>query len=190
MPTYRNISISLQSQYDALTIPEHALPSARVRPPSSLLVPGGGHLDCFSVAEGIVDISDANRGVAEVGIPVYPCSQFWISYGCVPPFIDSECRYYYFKLYANGKCIVSWDVGEPDDWSGKVMFGLFDGGTDFEGRRVVEKRGFLFLTEKENAVDRVGGSFEIRVFRSKARRREKAVTEAFHEANFRGSGLK
>ena len=58
------------------------------------------------------------------------------------------------------------------------MFALCDGGTDFEGQPVVEKRGFFFpsssaKTESEDGD--VGNTVEIRVFRSKARRREQEV---------------
>ena len=49
------------------------------------------------------------------------------------------------------------------------MFGLFANGTDFEGRKVVEKRGLFF----PKANDRnISTSFEIRVFRAKARKRD------------------
>lgn len=50
------------------------------------------------------------------------------------------------------------------------MFALLDGGRDFEGKRIVEKRGFFFPGADGHHSD----SFEIRIFRAKARRTEQA----------------
>ncbi|KAK4548595.1 hypothetical protein LTR36_009505 [Oleoguttula mirabilis] len=153
MPTCRGISLALQSQYDALTIPETLLPSA-------------GN-------------SKSAPSLAETGIPTYPSSQFWLSYSCQPPSAGSSgYRFYYFKLFVNGESVVSWGVGEEDNWSGKTMFGLFDGGADFEGRKVIEKRGFFFSSGRTASGLTDGGVIEVKVYRSKARRREKIGSEA------------
>ena len=87
---------------------------------------------------------------------------------------DADVRFYYFKLFAGGKCILSWGVGEQDDWCGKTMYALFNAGTDFEGKKVVEKRGLFF--PKRSKRGSVNG-FEIRVFRARARKREVAKYE-------------
>ncbi|KAK5125347.1 hypothetical protein LTR85_000456 [Meristemomyces frigidus] len=138
------------SQYDALTIPETEWPSTGNSPTSS---------------------------VADVSIPAYPSSQFWLRYNCGTPPPGSTCRFYYFKLSINGEAVVSWGVGEEDCWSGKTMFGLFDSASDFEGRKVIEKRGFFF--SQRVGAGSGGGvpAIEIKVFRSKARRREKLGLE-------------
>ena len=39
--------------------------------------------------------------------------------------------------------------GEQENWRGKTIFGLYDAGTDFEGKRVVEKRGLFFPEAKK-----------------------------------------
>ena len=78
--------------------------------------------------------------------------------------------------------MLSWGVSEEEDWQGKVVCGFWDAGTDFEGKRVVEKRGLFFPQDEE-----AGGGFEIRVFRAKARRREEVKHEMFQED---GSALK
>ena len=61
------------------------------------------------------------------------------------------------------------------------MFGLYDGGTDFEGRRIVAKRGFFFPRE-----DGEGKGFEVRVFRCRARRRTKAALGVMTEGGALG----
>lgn len=165
MPTHRSVTITLQSQYDAHTIPETLSPSSR----------------------NLLPI--ANRTIT-ANIPIYPASQFWIAYQCpLPPPAKpggDETRFYYFKLYvldsslegqgANGRCVLSWGVSEEQDWLGKVVCGFWDAGTDFEGKKVVEKRGLFFPKDDEGR-----GGFEIRVFRAKARRREEVKHEAFLE---------
>ena len=97
-------------------------------------------------------------------------------------------RYYYFKLRIGGKDIVSWGVGEEEGWSGKTVYAPFAAGTDFEGKKVVEKRGFFFPTAPNGSE---GGGFEIRVYRAKARRREATRYESCRGANgVDGAGVK
>ena len=98
-----------------------------------------------------------------------PSSQFWISYSCAPPTEPKDVQHFYFKLYVSGKCIVSWGVGKKEHWCGKTHFALYDAGTDFEGKRVIEKRGLFF---PKDGRAREGAGFEIRVFQAKARKRE------------------
>ena len=165
MPTLDGISVSLQSQYDALTIPEFVKQGSRYHSvdPSN------------STAWTASSTSPFSRiSTLEVNIPALPSSQFWISYFCLPPSPEgsqeaNEVRFFYFKLFTSGKCVLSWGVGEREQWQGKLMFGLFEAGTtDFEGKRDVEKKG-LFFPKKLEAKD-VGVSFEIKVFRAKARK--------------------
>ena len=66
------------------------------------------------------------------------------------------------------------------------MLGLFDAGSDFEGKRVVEKRG-LFFPSKEKA--RVGGGFEVRVFRAKARKRVEVGYGVFRDLSVGDGGV-
>ena len=156
MPTHRSISIELESQY-GLAIPE-VLSSASRKP-----VPISGRTITTS-------------------IPTLPSSQFWICYSCpLPPPPKpggDETRFYYFKLYVSGRNVLSWGVGEQENWRGKTIFGLYDAGTDFEGKRVVEKRGLFFPEAKK--MDDEGG-FEIRVFRAKARKREETSYDVFNQ---------
>ncbi|KAI6794876.1 hypothetical protein KC332_g16906 [Hortaea werneckii] len=88
MPTYRGITIALQSQYDALTIPEAALPSAMHVPEDDLVNFASGEIpkDRFLVEEsctesGVIGTTyylDPTSRTADVSIPIYTSSQFWI----------------------------------------------------------------------------------------------------------------
>lgn len=154
MPTHRGITIALQSQYEGLNVPEYTS-----REPAQ----------------------PRDKVIKSIYIPTYPASQFWVCYQCPPPPIargpGKETRYYYFKLYSGDKCVLSWGVGEAKNWSGKTVFGLYDGGRDFEGSRVLVKRAMMFP-----ALSRMGsgdGGFRVEVFRSFGRRRERVKYEVF-----------
>ena len=103
--------------------------------------------------------------------------------------VNSEVKYYYFKALIGGQCVLSWGVGEKDGWRGKVSFGIFDGGTDFEGNSAVERRAFFFPRKHKGCGDVHGGMFDIRVYRSKARKREKLALQKFDEKASKGSGF-
>ncbi|KAI7192959.1 hypothetical protein KC316_g3451 [Hortaea werneckii] len=193
MPTYRGITLALQSQYDALTIPEAPLPSATPVPEDDLVdfAIGEGREDRFLVEDsctesgmsGTVYYLDPALRTVDVSIPIYASSQFWIVYACPRPLPgtghedDLQVRYYFFKLLVRDQCIVSWGCGEEQGWQGKAMFGLVSSGLDFERRRVVEKIGFFFPPYFSEAYDGSESAdtvaFEVQVFRSSARRRER-----------------
>ena len=61
--------------------------------------------------------------VVTVYVPTYPSSQFWLRYSIAPPYPPKAL--YYFKLFLNGKCVVSWGCGEKDGYRGKTVFGLY-----------------------------------------------------------------
>lgn len=181
MPTYRGISISLQSQYDALTIPEFPPPPASTpATPPKRRYRDGRSTSSFS--------SPTPPRIAVVYVPIYSGSQFWINYAC--PAIDENTKFFYFKLFVKGRCLLSWGVGKEEHLSGRVTFAIFDGGTDFRGKRVLEKRSFFF--QNAGAGQGKGGNFEIRVFRSKARKGEPARFEKFElgEDNDAQNGFK
>ncbi|KAF2773770.1 hypothetical protein EJ03DRAFT_68719 [Teratosphaeria nubilosa] len=189
MPTLNDITVTLQSQYDALAIPEFAskdalLNDASPTPTRQYYVSDG---EDEARASAIEPILPTDKQSIDAYIPTYPSSQFWICYQC-PGFqsdIVEGVGYYYFKFIVGDRCFLSWGSGAEDSWCGKTMFGLFDGGTDFEGRQMVERRGLFFAHDFYLAGDE---TFEIRVFRAKARRREKTSHEVFDE-NLNGGGL-
>jgi hypothetical protein len=73
---------------------------------------------------------------------------FWISYSVSPPIPDSH--YFLFKLYVNGRHIVSWCTGKKEGWEGKTMFGLYERPQDAERKKRVEKRVLSFRPTDKN----------------------------------------
>ena len=160
MPTYRSITISLISQFDILTIPEFAPPTTPTDP--------------FSNAPTLIN---PDHSLVSVYVPTYPSSQFWLSYSISPP--HPPKLLYYFKLYLNGNPVVSWGCGEDDDYRGKTMFGLFKPGrtSSLTKSATLERRVLCFspdVTALDHlALDNLSDVMEIKVFRSKARKRFK-----------------
>ena len=159
MPTYRSITISLISQFDILTIPEFAPPTTPNDP--------------FSNAPTLVNPA---HSLVSVYIPTYPSSQFWLAYSIAPP--HPPKLLYYFKLYLNGNLVVSWGCGEDDDYRGKTMFGLFKPKRTSglaKGAAALERRVLCFCPDEASAdygtLDNLNDVMEIKVFRSKARKR-------------------
>ena len=105
MPTYRSITISITSQFDICQLPEYAPPTLTDDP--------------FSILPTLLD---PELSLVTVYLPTYPSSQFWLRYSIAPPYPPKAL--YYFKLYLNGKCVVSWGCGEDDGYRGKTVFGL------------------------------------------------------------------
>lgn len=93
MPTYRSITTSLVSQFDILNLPEFSPPS----------IPS----DPFANAPTLIS---PDHSLISIYVPIYPSSQFWLRYSISPPYPPRAL--FYFKLYVNGKCIVSWGCGE------------------------------------------------------------------------------
>ncbi|KAL8796791.1 MAG: hypothetical protein Q9195_000874 [Heterodermia aff. obscurata] len=105
MPTYRSITISITSQFDICQLPEYAPPTSTDDP--------------FSTFPALLNPEQA---LVTVYIPTYPSSQFWLRYSIAPPYPPKAI--YYFKLYLNGKCVVSWGCGEDEKYQGKTVFGF------------------------------------------------------------------
>ena len=124
--------------------------------------------DPFTATQSLVD-----EGTITVYIPTYPSSQFWLCYSISPPIPPKQL--FYFKLYLNGACVLSWGCGEEDGYAGKTMFGLFDSGETFFGQPAIEKRLLCFSNENGKLPDlsfnNLQDVMEIEVFRSKGRQR-------------------
>lgn len=171
MPTYRSISIKLHSQFDIETYPEY-IPRSR----SSYAgrgMPTPTHTPVFD---------DEATSTCNVYIPVYPNSQFWLSYAVYPPV--PEDQHFLFKLYINNAHVVSWSTGKEDEWKGKTMFALFEM-EDEEGRKRVEKRLLLFSAPKEGKWEDVKdlwdekACLEIKVHRARGKKRVERVVEKY-----------
>lgn len=146
MPRHNGIRISLISQYDAKKIPEYR------------------NVNRASPSPEVVDVS----------IPIYSSSQFWIRYSCRLPPQGSCIQYYYFKLYVAGQFQVAWGCGLQDKWKGETVFIPTETSapesSDEDKKPPYPKLGLFF--------PRTGGTggcdptFEIRVYRAKARKRQ------------------
>ena len=166
MPTYRSIAVSLISQFDVLTIPEYEPPT-----------------DCNDPFVSFPPLIDPDHSLVSVYIPTYPSSQFWISYSISAP--RPPKALYYFKLFLNGASIVSWGCGEEDDYKGKTMFGIFDAGRNEKGVKKFEKRVLSFSAGSElERLNRTthGDVMELKVYRSKGRKRVKPEIDGFRDA--------
>lgn len=144
MPEHNGIRIGLISQYDAMFIPEYKSPDN-----------DESHI--------------ATRGV-DTYIPNYAGSQFWIRYACDATTQELEIRFFYFKLFIAGEFAVAWGCGAQDEWKGETSFvpsdaGLIDGGVSTR-----EKLGLFFPRDVEGSAD--VPTFEIRVYRATARKRQ------------------
>ncbi|KAI4195732.1 MAG: hypothetical protein LQ350_007013 [Teloschistes chrysophthalmus] len=159
MPTYRNITINLVSQFDILNIPEYAPPTT--------------HSDPFAEAPALVD-----KSLVSCYIPIYPLSRFWFAYSISAPHPPKAL--YYFKLFINGACVVSWGCGEENDFKGKTMYALFDSGELWMGEPTVDAMGFGFTSETTHPNPpngMLGHAMEVRVYRARGRRRIKPDLE-------------
>jgi len=198
MPTYQGITVSLQSQYDARTIPERILRSSPA---------AAATFNSQVVGANYKAHKDFESSTVNVSIPIYPNSQFWISYDCLAAAQQQQqqeqgkfhhkqdlapiahissasptTRYFFFKLLVNKTPIVSWGVGVKENWHGKKFFALQGAGSDFDGKGVVEKKGFFFPSIPACGINAASAgpglgsaqtpAFEISVFRALARRRE------------------
>ena len=164
MPTYRTITISLVSQFDIMTIPEYAPPK----------VPN----DPFSEAPILVDTV---KSLVSVYIPTYPSSQFWIYYSIAPPYPPKAV--FYFKLFLNRSCVVSWGCGERDNYKGRTMFAMSDSVQSWMGHPNIERRAMCFVSPEQSAnTVHASNSFEdfmeLKVYRSKGRKRIQPILES------------
>lgn len=161
MPAYRNITINLVSQFDILNIPEYAIPTTLEDP--------------FSAPPALAD-----KALVSCYVPIYPLSQFWLSYSILAPHPPKAL--YYFKLFVNGACVVSWGCGEENGFKGKTMYGLYDSGERWMGEPEVDVRAFSFASDASTQYpmnDTLSQAMEVRVYRSQGRKRIRPVFEDF-----------
>ncbi|KAL8899993.1 MAG: hypothetical protein Q9207_005911 [Kuettlingeria erythrocarpa] len=161
MPAYRNITINLVSQFDILNIPEYAFPATLEDP--------------FSAPPAVAD-----KALVSCYVPIYPLSQFWFSYSISAPHPPKAL--YYFKLFINGTCVVSWGCGEENEFKGKTMYGFYDAGERWKGQPEVDVRAFTFASDNSTQHplnDTLGQAMEVRVYRSRGRKRIRPDLENF-----------
>lgn len=148
MPKHQGIRISLISQYDAKKIPEYR---------------NADH-DLHATANAV-----------DVSIPIYPSSQFWIRYSCRQPPQGSDIHFFYFKLYVAGKFQVAWGCGSQDKWKGETVFVPTEARpleSSSQSERPFHQKLGLFFPRAGGTIRNSDPTFEIRVYRAKARKRE------------------
>jgi hypothetical protein len=158
MPCLRNITVGLVSALGVQEIPE------LVQDVPSLL---GGIEDPFSPTPTTANYINHDAHRVSVFVPTYPNSQFWLQYDVDPS--EDTAILYYFNLFVNGACVVSWGCGEEDNFEGKTMYGLFKGKDGFNERRVM-----TFTSERElnpRMRPAVNDVIEVQAFRARARKR-------------------
>lgn len=189
MPTFRGISLSLVSQYDAKSLPEYPPPISHAS-----YVPNNraAHNDSSLIGGKAAKFIPPHHPVVDVYVPSYPSSQFWISYEVAPSASNTlpPTRFFYFKLSLNGEDITSWAVGKQDSWKGKTMWTFAEGMMDRRGRQRPERRGFFFKHPQTPSTRYEEGVLEVRVFRSRGRRRMENRGEALYKANGPGEGIR
>lgn len=138
MPAIEGIVLMLETQFDADTIPEAA----------------------------IADASASDERSVDIYVPSFLASQFWLSYTINPAMLapaHAPTKYMFFKLLLDGECVVSWGVGEKDEWKGKTMWAFFRG-EDNGGWRTVDKRAFFFRPTGDDQ------DFDVLAYRARGRR--------------------
>ncbi|KAF2139585.1 uncharacterized protein K452DRAFT_232259, partial [Aplosporella prunicola CBS 121167] len=176
MPTYKGITLSVRAAVNN-TEPLPELPP----PPSSA-----------------ISFEDSHNATISVYVPSSPKTQFWLAYSVKPSkaIHSIDTQFFVFKLFLDGRHVVTWGVGEEDQWKGKTVFGLWE---NFECKAGVERRVFVFggpvkkeQQEEDNNGDRdeSSGVLEIRILRAKGRQRIAKLLEGFENTKIgkEGSG--
>jgi len=110
-------------------------------------------------------------------------ARFWLRYSLVEAAAVNS-PWYFFKMYMNGRHIISWGTNAKTKPNGQVMKALFDPSErwNYQNESVIyknngtEARNFFFNHEPANisaAID--GGLIEVRVFRAFGRSRRLAA---------------
>jgi len=147
MPEYRSIKFALHSPSEVSPISEFSpLPQE--------------HYISRGVVRTVPKHRDESSSTCSVYVPVSEGSMFWIAYSISPPIPDGH--YFLFKLYINGRHILSWSTGKEEGWTGKTMFGLYERPEDEDGKKRVEKRVLSFTSpdQKSKVWDDVKDPFE------------------------------
>ncbi|CZR66224.1 uncharacterized protein PAC_16125 [Phialocephala subalpina] len=183
MPTQSGIKFDVVSQLELATHPEFPHPESSQfsnrspkrkeswsdwDPPAAVK---------FSKADSLL----GRNTTCSVYIPSIAGAQFWLRYNIQEAALKHS-KYFYFKLFMNGRHIASWGVDAAKAPKGKVMQGLFDPDPrwnyEYDGEmwknNGLEKRPFYFANAKdpeEQSVANDGGLIEILCFRASGRHR-------------------
>ncbi|KAL0467083.1 hypothetical protein QR685DRAFT_75025 [Neurospora intermedia] len=171
MPCLRGIEISLVTDPSNERIPEFPHPEGS----SARLISSHGG----SAKQESISTRKAGPTIATY-IPSVPGHCFAIQYNInVPP--PPPCKYFFFKLFLNGRAITSWGINPTERQHGNVVKSLWAPGPSYNGQAGLECRNFVFLPGQETrspAED--GGLIEVKVFRAQDRKARAPKVEDFH----------
>ncbi|KAI0598121.1 hypothetical protein F4775DRAFT_556583 [Biscogniauxia sp. FL1348] len=196
MPYFRGIELSIIASYEAQSLPEYPHPDGS----SVRLLRTGAALEDLqdadrpslqpSASSGSTDTDPTRQKKVNPRVSVYipslPGEQFWLRYSVNQSPPPSRCIF--FKMYMNGRHIVSWGVDTNNRTSGSVTRALYEPGDRWgdtaAGLQVgtvgIETRYFHFmlgLDKKSVAED--GGLIEVHIFRCRGRKRVAAKLDAY-----------
>ncbi|KAF8863716.1 hypothetical protein BDZ45DRAFT_86601 [Acephala macrosclerotiorum] len=184
MPTQSGIKFEVVSQLELAVHPEFPHPESSQfsnRSPKRKISASDWDPPAvvkFSKADALL----GRNTTCSVYIPSIAGAQFWLRYNFQESAVEHS-RWYYFKLFMNGRHIASWGVDTSKEPNGKVMAGLFDPSPrwnyEYDGEiwknNGLERRPFYFANARgceDDSVANDGGLIEILCFRAIGRRRK------------------
>ncbi|KAM7204387.1 hypothetical protein V8F33_001689 [Rhypophila sp. PSN 637] len=194
MPSFRGIEISLITRPDDERIPEYPHPDS-----SSARLVGDGSPSQVSPFEPDLapDGSPVTKAVwhqksnptISVYMPSVPGSAFAINY-TITQLHSAEAKYMFFKLYLNGRGILSWGIEPVLGKTRQVVRSIWAPGGHLAYQAGLEERNFVFLPGQENkSAAEDGGLIEIQAFRARARRAKAPRVEEFRHPQSYGIAL-
>ena len=215
MPSCRGVTLCIISGLDSKVYPEFLHPEGsqfqQLRPPtppcynSSRISSSPRH---EKPGNGVADSSGEPNPYVSVYIPslsgkhnvvqyflkhqaltTSEGNRFVAQYSIDPPHTDG--RNYFFKLFMNGRHILSWGVDPRTMPVGQAMLGLFEPDKKLKSKALitnpVEIKSFYFKEQKRNvSAAKNGGVIEVKVFRACGKRRRGAILNAFRGQDIYG----
>ncbi|KAI5919101.1 hypothetical protein F4810DRAFT_520724 [Camillea tinctor] len=194
MPSFRGIELSVIASHEAQKVPEYPHPDASsvrlLRTSTTLEDLQDGHHSSWRPSSGNTDTDPTRQKKVNPRVSVYipslPGEQFWLRYSVNQSPPPSRCIF--FKMYMNGRHIVSWGIDTNNRTSGSVTRALYEAGdrwgdavTSLELETVgIETRYFHFMLGLDKqSVAEDGGLIEVQIFRCKGRKRVAAKLDAY-----------
>ena len=186
MPTYRNITINLQSD-TTQNILEFAPPPTPTTSPRKIASSPPNTPEDDENTSDHPQLHDERHAAISVYIPFVPKTLFWVNYQVAPP--AAQGIFYVFKLFVNKIEAATWSCSRKQQFRGKCMFGLFDTGCEEDGPtgaslgKGMQKRVFRFGEAEYRACgdlssdEPVDRFVEIRVFRANKKSRREPILQ-------------
>ncbi|KAK4219213.1 hypothetical protein QBC37DRAFT_461735 [Rhypophila decipiens] len=165
MPSFRGIEISLITKPGDEPIPEYPHPDSSL----ARLVGDGSKDVCHQKSNPTISVY----------MPSVPGSAFAINY-TIRQLNLAEAKYMFFKLYINGRGILSWGIEPVLGKTRQVVRSIWAPGGHLAYQAGLEERNFVFLPGQENkSAAEDGGLIEIQAFRAKGRSAKAPKVEEF-----------